>query len=307
MTETFRHSVSLVGQVVEDLTYVPLSPNQFTATLVGVKKSPQYKQGGFFIFSNLRPGEYTLRVEGERFRPRQYAVTVPLEPSSLGSPPIFDLLPIFDQPGENELVVIVKNTNGGANRITFDPMILKKEIRAGALVLAPGFSARLAVELEVGEVRGASLDMVDGLATDSIVRIIRERSIRLKFDPYYLLPADLTQIIGSVVLRDAPGIPLEGVRVRLEQVNGLSVVLNDVAGATIATVGGGGTKVVLGTEMDVVTFTNHRGDYNFYFGPGQVFGNVTLEASLLGYLPQTKTITIIEKFRNLADFALFRP
>lgn len=294
------------------MSYEALRPRVFEAGLVGVKKSPQYKPGGFFVFSDLYPGQYTLRIVGERFQTQQYIVTVPLEPPMFdsppifGSPPIFDPLPIFNTPGDNELVVVAKTVNGG-RRITFDSVTLRKEIRAGAQVLASGFAAQLAVPLDIGEVKGANLDTVTGLIAGSIVRIIRDKSIRLKFDPYYLFPSALTHIIGKVVLQDAPAIPLERAQVRLTEVHGVSVVLNNAAGANIATVGVGGTQVVLGAEKDIVTFTNRRSDYNLYFQPGQLGDDVTLEASFPGYPAQTHTIAITEKVRNRADFELFRP
>ena len=307
MSETVYQTVSLVGQVIEDVSYEALRPHVFEAALVGVKKSPQYKPDGFFVFSDLSPGQYTLRIVGERFQTQQYIVTVPLEPPMFDSPPIFDPLPIFNPPGDNELVVVAKTVNGGSQRITFDSVTLRKEIRAGAQVLASGFAAQLAVPLDIGEVKGANLNTVTGLTAGSIVRIIRDKSIRLKFDPYYLFPSALTHIIGKVVLQDAPTIPLEGAQVRLTEVQGVSVVLHDAAGANIATVGVDETHLVLGTEKDIVTFTNQHSDYNLYFQPGQLGGDVTLEASFPGYPAQTTTIAITDKVRNRADFELFRP
>jgi hypothetical protein len=32
--------------------------------MVGVKRPPQYKEGGFFVFSDLRSGVYRLRIVG---------------------------------------------------------------------------------------------------------------------------------------------------------------------------------------------------------------------------------------------------
>ena len=69
MSETRVQTVSLVGHVIEDLTYEPVQPSQFQAELLGAAPTPQYKPGGFFVFSNVAPGTYTLRVGGQRFQP----------------------------------------------------------------------------------------------------------------------------------------------------------------------------------------------------------------------------------------------
>jgi hypothetical protein len=312
MVEQVIQEVSLVGKVIEDLIYESLNPGQFKVEVMNMKKLPQYKNGGFFVFSDLRPGTYTFKISGDRFQPQEFNVTIPLDTLVFDSIPVFDsfpdidLIPIFNQPGDNELIVIAETVNGSSRKITFDPVILKKKIKAGALVLAQGSSARLASDLDSGKVENATLNTVIGLAADSIVRIIRDKSIRLKFDPYYQFPFELTRIVGKVVFADDPEIPLEGVRVRLTQVNGTNVKLTDVAGASIVTTEIGGVKVVLGTEKDMVTFTNQKGDYHFYFKQGQLGGSVTLEASLSGYQSQDKTSTITENARNRTDFELIK-
>jgi hypothetical protein len=66
MIETRNQRVSLVGQVIEDLTFEALSQDRFKAELQGLKKVPAYKPGGFFVFSDLQRVEYFLRVCGER-------------------------------------------------------------------------------------------------------------------------------------------------------------------------------------------------------------------------------------------------
>jgi len=300
---------SLIGHVVEDLTYETLNPQRFEAELIelrGVGKSPQYKNGGYFVFSDLMSGKYTLRIFGDRFRSQNYAVTVPVVTSASGSPPPSLQYPVFDAPGDNELAVIVKTVNGGGLKITFDSVVLKKEIREGAPVLAQGFFATLTQTLDAGAVMQARMDSVSGLFPGAIVRIIRDRSIRLGFDPYYLHPSKLTSIAGKVAHQTAPELPMEGAQVRLTKVNGNDVTLNDIAGAKIAVSGSGLSGVVLGAERDVVTLTNQRGDYSLYFEEGKLTGTATLEVSFIGYQTQTRTIAIIELARNLADFKLVR-
>jgi hypothetical protein len=317
MPETVSQTVSLIGQVIEDVTYEALSPRQYHVQLLGVKRLPQYKEGGFFVFSDLRSGVYGLRIVGAGFQSQEYAVTMPLEPIMLHSPPLLDspplfevspvveALPIFEQPGENELVSIINTIDSSGDEITFNPVILRKEIRAGALVLAPGFATRLRATLDVGRVTRARLGAITGLTTDSVVRIIRARSIRLKFDPYHPVPFPHTRIVGKVVRQETPEVPLPGAQVRLTRVNGANVVLHEVVGARVATVVVGATESVLGTERDVVTFTNNQGDYNLYF-TGDFFADVSLEASFERYQPQAITDVVTLNQRNIIDFQLPR-
>ena len=317
MPETVSQTASLIGQVIEDVTYEAMSPRQYQVQLVGVNRPPQYKDGGFFVFSDLRSGVYRLRIVGAGFQSQEYMVTMPLEPIMLHSPPVFDspplfgfppvfeTFPIFEQPGDNELVVIVSNIDSSGDVITFDPVILRKEIRAGALVLAPGFATRLRATLDVGRVTRARLGTVAGLTVDSIVRIIRGRSIRLKFDPYQSLPFAHTRIVGKVVRQDAPEVPLQGAQVRLTHVNNAAVVLQEIVGASVASVAVGATETMLGTERDIVTLTNDQGDYNLYF-TGNFFADVTLEVTLERYQTQVITDVVTLDQRNIIDFQLAR-
>ncbi len=295
MNETRVQRASLVGQVIEDLTYGALSPGQFEAQLSGTKAVPQYKAGGFFVFFDIRPGTYDLRLSGRSFQPQDYQVTIPLQ------------TPIFYPPGDNELLVVVKTINDGGKKITFDPVILTREIRAGAAVLAQGFAAKLTTTLEAGKAMEARLDDVTKLTVGSIVRIIRGSSIRLKFTPYTQLQAESTRIIGKITLQDANDIPLQGVQVSLTGVNDNNIIVQHIANADIATVETGGIKLILGTQKDITTFSNIAGDYNLYFSNGDEFQNITLTAISEGYQTQLlKAIAITAGRRNKIDFQLVK-
>lgn len=298
MTDARSRKVSLVGQVVEDVTYEGLEPARYAVELVGSNREPQYKTGGFFAFTGVRDGDYTLRISGERMQPQQYSVTLPFAPL------------IFEQPGDNELVVLVKTvvtTNGSAptHRITFDPVFLRRGIRAGATALASNLSTTLAADLEVGRVASARLESVAGLVEGtSIVRIVRDRSIRMRFDPYLLSPPpEVTSVTGKITAQGTPEKSLAGVEIRLMKVNDTDVVLTNVAGVEIATFVSDITPVVVGSTRDITTSTNERGDYNFYFVRADV-ESITLRASLAGFQTQSKSIVIIPKTRHRADFQL---
>jgi len=290
MAESISQKASLVAQVIEDFSYEPLDYQRFSAELVGVKKTPHYKDGGYFAFTGLVPGDYQLLIFGERFQTRRLPVTIPFAPV------------VFNQAGDNELMVVVKTVKAN-NRITFDPTTIARPIKAGADVVAAGLSTKLTTKLDAGKNASARFDSVAGLAPGAIVRIIRDRSIRLRFNPYYPAPAELTQIVGTVILKNNPQSPLGNAVIRMTQVNGVAITVSNVAGARIASVTLGGSKVVLGTESDMQTSTNARGDYNFYFSR-EDFTNITLEASLAGFKTVTRSIPITARARNRANFEL---
>lgn len=298
MTDARSRKVSLVGQVIEDLTYEGLEPERYAVELVGSNREPHYKTGGFFAFAGVRDGDYTLRITGERMQPQHYSVTLPYAPL------------IFEEPGDNELTVLAKTvetTNGGTptHRITFDPVFLRRGIRAGATVLAANLSTKLAADLEVGRAASARLESVAGLVEGtSIVRIVRDRSIRMRFDPYLSpSPPGLTSVTGKITSAVAPETPLAGVEIRLMKVNETDVVLTNVGGVEIATFMSDITPVVLGSRRDITTSTNDRGDYNFYFVRDDV-QSIMLRASATGFQTLSKSIVIIPKTRHRADFQL---
>ncbi len=255
---------SLIGHVVQDLTYENIAPARFRAELVGRAVTPQYKDEGFFVFSDLRAGDYTLKITGERLQPVTIDVAVPPQTHLF-----------LDSRGDSELVVIARTVEDdgappGNKRITFDPVILTRQIRAGSRVVSDGLpvnaGAKLAASLEAGEVSSARLLNAAGLAADSVVRLIRGRSIRMNLDPYHAFGSSITRVVGKVVAQADPSFPLPGARVRVTELNGAAVAQRDVHGVTVFTgVDAGGRSVVLGVEKDVAAVTNERGDYNLYF------------------------------------------
>ena len=284
--------LSFAGQVIEDLTCEPLSPGRFEAELVEVGKKAHYKTGGFFAFSNLRPNTYTIQISGQGFQTQWHTQSIPFAP------------PIFEVPGDNDLIVIVKTIDEAYKKITFAPIGLKREIKEGSSVHASGFSGKLNEDLPVGKVEEAKLDGTAGLSVNSIVRIMRDKSIRLKFDPYSSLPFPVTRVVGEVVNSDVTDMKLERAEIRLQKVNGVSVSLQEIAGAKIALLELAGKKILLGTERDITTFTNDRGHYNLYFIEAEFLQKVTLRVTLSGYQSKTKTVNIGSGERKKIDFQL---
>ena len=294
MNETRVQRASLVGQAIEDLTYAALDPGQFEAQLSGTKAVPQYKAGGFFVFSDIRPGTYDLQLSGRSFQPQGYQVTIPLK------------TPIFYPPGDNELLVIVKSINSGGKKITFDPVILTKDIRAGAVVLAQGFSTKLTSKLEIGKAIEARVDDIAKLSVGSIMRIVRENAIRLKFISNASLPAESTRIVGKITVKDTIGIPLQRVQVSLTRVNNSTIVLKNIESAKVATVEINGNTMILGTQKDITTFSDAEGGYNLYFSKRNELQTITLKATLEGYRSQSKSTTVTPGQQAKIDFQLIR-
>lgn len=268
--EKIIQRASLVGHIVEDLTYADVSSSRFRAELIGRDDAPQYKDDGFFVFSNLREGDYTLKITGKRFQPATFGVTIPPPPVAPPQTPVF-----LEPRGDSELIVIARtveddNINADVKKISFDPVILTRQIRAGSRVVSDGLpadaDATLAATLEVGEVSSARIMNAASLPVSAVVRFIRDKSIRMNLDPYYAFELSITRVVGKVVSQQNPAVPLAGAQVRVTQVNDVNVTEKDVHGVAIFTgVDTSSNEIVLGTRKDIRVETNEKGDFNLYF------------------------------------------
>lgn len=293
MAEHIAKKASLMGQVIEDLSYEGVDPQRLRVELAGVARPAFYKEGGFFAFNEVPPGQYRVLISGERLQPQEFNVTLPLAD------------PLLGRAGDDELFVIVKTVSASDGKITFDPVIIKRGIRAGTTARAAGFTSKLAAALERGKVSGAKLESVQGLNVGAVLRLIRGLAIRMKFDPYWQTPPGWTLIVGRVEHKNITGLALPGVQVRLRKVNGVDVQTAGVAGVSVATADIAGKKVVLGTDGDVKTFTNSKGDFCLYFNRSDI-NAVTLSASLLNYKTKNQNIAVVLGGRNRADIFLER-
>lgn len=293
MAEQIAKKASLMGQVIEDLSYDGVDPQRLRVELVGVARPAWYKEGGFFAFNEVPPGQYRVLISGERLQPQELDVALPLAQ------------PLLGRAGDDELFVIVKTVSATDGKITFDPVIIRRAIRTGAAARAAGFNSKLAAALEPGKVSGAKLESVEGLAVGALLRLVRGVAIRMKFDPYFQPPPGWTHIVGRVEHEAIPGLALPGVQVSLEKVNGVDALTEDVAGVAVATVELAGKKVVLGTDGDVKAVTNSKGDFNLYFNRSDITA-VTLSASLLNYQTKNQNVAVVVGGRNRADIFLER-
>ncbi|MFL6332172.1 MAG: hypothetical protein ACJ754_02405 [Pyrinomonadaceae bacterium] len=293
MAEQIAKKASLMGQVIEDLSHDGVDPQRLRVELVGLDRTAWYKEGGFFAFNELPAGQYRVHISGERLQPQEFNVTVPLA------------APLLGRAGDDDLIVVVKTVSAPDGKITFDPVNIRKAVRAGASARAAGFTSKLAAALEPGKVSGAKLESVQGLNVGAVLRLIRGLAIRMKFDPYWQTPPGWTFIVGRVEHKDIPGLALPGAQVRLSKVNGTNVQTAGVAGVSVATVEIAGKKVVLGTDGDVKAVTNSKGDFCLYFNRGDITA-VTLSASLTNYKTKNKNVAVVIGGRNRADISLER-
>ena len=293
MAEQIAKKASLMGQVIEDLSYQGVDPQRLSVELVGVERRAWYKEGGFYCFNEVPPGRYRVRISGERLQPQELDVTLPLDE------------PLLGRAGDDELIVVVKTVNDFDGKITFDPVNIRKAVRVGATASAEGFNSKLAATLEPGKVSGAKLESVEGLSAGAVLRLVRGVAVRLKFDPYFQPPTGWTLIVGRVEHKDRPGLALPGAQVRIEKVNGEDVQTGGVEGVSVATVDIDGKKVVLGTDRDVKAVTNSKGDFCLYFNRGDIDA-VTLSASLTNYETKSQNVTVVTGGRNRADILLER-
>lgn len=293
MAEQIAKKASLMGQVIEDLSYDGVDPQRLRVELVGVERSAWYKDGGFFCFNEVPAGRYRVRVSGERLQPQEFDVTLPYAN------------PLLGRAGDDELIVVVKTVSAPDGRVTFDPVINRRAVRAGAAARAAGFASKLAAALEPGKVSGAKLESVENLAPGAVLRLVRGHAIRLKFDPYFQPPPGWTHVVGRVEHKTIAGLALPGAQVRIRKVNGADVKTAGVAGVSVATVEIAGKQVVLGTDRDVKAVANSRGDYNLYFNRSDITA-VTLSASLLNYKTKNQNVSVVVGGRNRADIFLER-
>ncbi|NIV16343.1 MAG: hypothetical protein GWN62_35330, partial [Aliifodinibius sp.] len=220
--------------------------------------------------------------------------------------------------------VVVNGINGG-DIISFKPVILTKGIREGARVITENSETELAATLSPGRRTQAKLENTGSLSPGDIVRIIRNNSLRMKFDPYYQFPIKVTRIVGKVSERHDPAIPgeptipLPDATVSLMKINDIDITWAPIGGVDIATVEIGGTKLLLGTAKDLIAATNHKGDYNLYFDKEifiieeeidggivrtDLLEKVTLTASKENFQDKMEEISIKSTERKVGNFEL---
>lgn len=316
MGERIIQKLSLVGQVVEDLNFNVIKHPRFRVQLLRKNNSPnsvaiisnhspQYKSDGFFVFSNLSNDEYTLRIQATSFQTLYYPFSIPFQWTNS----------IIKSSGDNELIVVVKDIVPSKNKVTFEPIILSKEIEKHSIVISNNLETKLSERLEIGKRESALLSSVNNLSVGSIIRIIRGNSLRLKFNPYFTHQNGVTNIIGKVVSSTNNELPLKGVKIQLKKINDGAITWIDLEGVNIAVAEVGGNKMVLGSEKDLITFSNNNGYYGFYFdrwkfidlnNNNDLLNKITLEVSLEGYKEVVHEEALKSGERKTLNFQLIK-
>src|ERR1044071_5791552 len=106
MAEQIAKKASLMGQVIEDLSYQGVDPQRLSVELVGVERRAWYKEGGFYCFNEVPPGRYRPPSPGERLPPQDPAGPRPPDE------------PLLGRAGDDELIVVVKTVNDFDGKIT---------------------------------------------------------------------------------------------------------------------------------------------------------------------------------------------
>ena len=300
--------VSLATRAIDALTLEPIRTN-LEVKLQDIERSPIYKDDGFFVFTDIDPGKYDLMLSKPGYQNRDdIKVELPIA--------VDEKLVEFSLDGENELILVVRRVSN--KKIEFDKIKNVKTIREGAKVLSQGLTTYLIDEIPNGiEISQAKLHDINGLTPGAIVRILRDKSLKMRPGPYYSYPEDVTLVVGQVTYAFGKGTPLSDVHVEIIRVNGTPVNFEDVEGVEIAFITDGEHKYALGTQADLLTISNIRGDYNFCFPDSHALTRLwagsppsgtelTLRASLAGYETQEKTLVIEPKERNSLSFGLSR-
>ncbi|MCP4368467.1 MAG: hypothetical protein GY797_10220 [Deltaproteobacteria bacterium] len=320
LMEKSVQQVSMVFSAVDSLSLEIIKTGlkvSLSNKALGIEQNPFFKEDGFIVFADVEPGNYLLQISKQGYQHREIEVEIPI---ALESPPghnHINYLPVeYTKDGENELILVVRRVSN--QRIEFDKIKNVKTIREGAEVISQGQITSLADEVPNGlEISQAKLQDTLGIASGTIVRILRDKSLKLRPDPYYQYSEDTTLLIGKVTSVLSGEVPLSGVEVEIIGVNGFPVSLQDIQGVEVAFITDGGLKNPLGTKDDLQTKSNKRGDYNFYFSESHVLTRLgagsppvgtelTVRASLTGYEPQEKILIIEPRERNTISFGLPR-
>lgn len=287
MSDRLGSTLSFFGRLTDDLRREPAGAGEFRVTLGSPPKEASYKQDGHFAFADLRPSAlpYSFLLLDGLYQGRQFDKALP------GAAPV-ELA--YD--GEDETYVLVKAVNAGSKQITFDAIPFLPKLRRGAPVLGvAGFSTTLAEDLAGVDATTAVLTSVAGLATGTLLRLVRSRSLCAKAGPYYSFPEGTTLLYLRVVEDVPEELPLAGVRIRIAKLNGVTPSSATVSGVVLRTLSLAGPPVqelILGKTADLDTFTEGRGNAVFYFPGHWSLSALELELSCSGYVTATLLVPL---------------
>jgi hypothetical protein len=290
--ETVVQKLSFYGRLVDEIAREVIPFKNFKVSIKEPGSMPIYKEDGYFVFSDLEaPADYQLHLSAHLYQSRSITKHLPA-----GSPTA------LSYPGEDELYVIINEIqNGTEKRVLFNSIAFLKTIPEGSLVYKEsGGSTRLAGSLEGENVGFAVLEDISGLAQGEILRFVRSSNIIMRPGPYFPFDAQTTLIAMKFVDNSSPSMPpIAGVKCEIKAVNGEPVNPTPVEGLEVWTVtlpdpvG----EMILGSENDIITYSNERGDSIFYYPGDTPIDTLSVEITAAGYNPDTRDLTVVQKQR----------
>ncbi len=251
----------------------------------GSRRRAVGKEDGFYVFTDLEPGPYELTIDSARYQPFEHSFELPL--------PTAHRL-ILDVPGENERMLVVQGVDAAASTISFAARNFLHPLPAGTPVISSRLVTTLTAELEGEAVDTATLTSVGAgvtaLRSEDVVRLVKQRVVRMRPGPYYPFSSTLTRLTGTV--RDAAtGQSIRGATLELTRINAEDVLSAEVGtspgnSVRVYTVGSGAAMRALGPRRTVRSTTDQRGRYSFYFPARRdlTVDNVTVGVTATGYV-----------------------
>lgn len=293
-TETRIHKLSFYGRLVDNLTREVIPYKKFKVFIEGSKSKPFYKEDGYFIFSDLQPtaSDYEFNLTGKFYQPR--TIKKGLSTSS----------PVeLTYRGEDELYVFIKDIKDGTEKkVTFDKIRFAKTIPEGSEVIGEGgFSSSLKRTLEGEDVEFAILDSVAGLNPGEILRFIRSHNIIMRLGPYNPFEPQITLLSLKFVKDDLAETPVADVKIEIEEINDTpinTVNVGSLAVKTVTLTGPPVTNLILGSNNDITTHSNLRGDCIFYYPSDTPITKLKLKIARTGYVSTSEVIGLTNKQRT---------
>jgi hypothetical protein len=295
--EVHKTQVSFFGRVADDFTRKVIMPPDVDVSLEPEGRAPLYKRDGYFAFTDLAPSppDYRIRIGARSFLSRTVTQALPAGRS-------------LELNGNDELYVSVTgitSPQGPSPQVTFDKMTVVPPIDDGAAVLGPGsFRTTLKAPLEGKEVGVASLDSVQGLAVNQLLRIVRSTSLLVRPGPYYPFPDGATVIALHVAANDGAATPIAGAAVEIGKINGNAATSVAVQELKLNVFGLGGTSTLLLDDNGKSTTTNERGDAVFYFPGANAIIAIEVTVSKPQFQPATQAVTVTAGRRNIQTITL---
>lgn len=299
--------LSFFGRPADEISREVIPFKHFKVSIKDVKKEPHYKQDGYFAFSDIKESvsDCEFHYTANHYQSRKIKKDLP--PAFLGE---------LKYDGEDELYIVIANEedveiNGETKKkVFFDSIPFVKTIPRGARVYGEnGLSTTLAQPLEGERVGFAIIEEYSpNVGQDKILRIVRSNNIIMRPGPYYPFEGNTTLLALKFSDDSMPlgELPVADVKCEIKEVNQEPVETTQVVSLDIKTVTIDGKKLILGTEKDITTYSNARGNVVFYYPADTDIDELGIKVSTEGYEDITVPITLplVKRQRNFIPIEL---